>query len=119
MENKIRELREERGLLQVDLAKKLGITQAALSYLETGKHNLTQKRLHSIAKALNVQPWEILNVWTPTKPKGGIMKKLFSFIFAPFMWVALGIRGGLAFILRSCFGCMVVYPKTKGKKNGK
>ena len=35
--NRIRELRKERGLTQVELAKMLGVTQNAIYKLETGE----------------------------------------------------------------------------------
>ena len=40
--NRIKELREDRDLLQKDVAKELGITQRNYSYIETGKTMLTE-----------------------------------------------------------------------------
>jgi len=37
--NKIKELREEKGLLQAKLAEMMGISQATLSNWERGVHN--------------------------------------------------------------------------------
>ena len=108
-------------MTQEFVAKALGVSQAQYCRIEKGQSEIGVKKLNKLAEIFQVQPWEILNIWKPVNvtERTGIMKKLLNFITAPFRWVALGIRGGLAFILRSCFDCMVVYPKKKGKKNGK
>lgn len=50
---KIAELREEEHLKQVDLAKKLGVSQQFISQIETGQEkNLTLETLLKIAKSL-------------------------------------------------------------------
>jgi len=50
---KIAELREERHLRQVDLAKKLGVSQQFVSQIETGQErNLTLETIIKIAKSL-------------------------------------------------------------------
>lgn len=50
---KIAELREEKHLRQVDLAKRLGVSQQFVSQLETGQEkNLTLETLIKIARAL-------------------------------------------------------------------
>lgn len=55
------------------------------------------------------------------------MKTILKTIFAPFRCIAWLIREVLAFILRNCFNCMVVYPRMpkyeftviRKKKHGK
>jgi DNA-binding XRE family transcriptional regulator len=50
---KISELREEKHLRQVDLAKKLGVSQQFISQIETGdEKNLTIETIIKIAKSL-------------------------------------------------------------------
>jgi len=50
----IRKIREEKGLLQKELSKKVGIDPAYLSNIETGKMNPTVTTIEKIAKALGV-----------------------------------------------------------------
>jgi DNA-binding XRE family transcriptional regulator len=50
---RIAELREEKHLRQVDLAKRLGVSQQFISQIETGQErNLTLETLIKIAKSL-------------------------------------------------------------------
>lgn len=50
---KIAELRQEKHLRQIDLAKKLGVSQQFVSQIETGEEkNLTVETLVKIAKSL-------------------------------------------------------------------
>lgn len=51
---KIRELREKRGMDQETLATKAGVTQAYISRVEKGRNNPTVPVLQKIAKALGV-----------------------------------------------------------------
>lgn len=51
---KIRDLREEAGLTQVQLAEKAGIPQSHVSRLENTEHSPTHKTLVKLAMALNV-----------------------------------------------------------------
>jgi transcriptional regulator with XRE-family HTH domain len=55
----IRKYRKALGLTQIDLAKKLGLTQALITNYERGLHNPPTAKLPDIAKALNV-PLEAL-----------------------------------------------------------
>ncbi len=47
--NRIREIREDKGLTQTEIAKKIGITQRNYSYFETGKTMLTEDILIKLA----------------------------------------------------------------------
>ncbi len=49
----ITKLRENRGMTQSDLAKKIGTTQSVVARMETGEQNLSTKTLARISKALN------------------------------------------------------------------
>ena len=52
---KIQKAREEKGMTQVDLAKAIGITQAALSNYELGKRRLYLHQIEQIALLLGRQ----------------------------------------------------------------
>lgn len=58
--NNIRKIREEKGLMQVDLCKKLEVDRAYMSNIENGKKNPTLLTVEKIAKALNVPASELL-----------------------------------------------------------
>ncbi len=49
MKNRIRELRQSRGIKQSELAKYLGIAQNTLSYWEQGKYDVDNSSLQKIA----------------------------------------------------------------------
>ena len=49
MENRIRDLREDRDLAQREVAAAIGITQRKYSYLETGTQPLTDELLTRLA----------------------------------------------------------------------
>lgn len=51
--NKIREYRVNVNLTQSELAKKLGITQKAITKWETGKSNPRSDRLYQLAKTFD------------------------------------------------------------------
>lgn len=56
---KIKEIRIEKGLTQVELARKANISQSYLSELESNKKSPTLRQLCKIAEALNVRPDEL------------------------------------------------------------
>ena len=58
---KIRELREARGLNLHELARLCGISAPALSLIETGKRDLRITSLHRIAGALRVPAGSLLD----------------------------------------------------------
>ena len=49
MKNRIEEIRKERGSLQEELAKKLGVSRQTISSLERGRYNPSIFLAHSIA----------------------------------------------------------------------
>lgn len=49
MKNRIEELRKERGILQEDLAKSLGVSRQTISSLERGRYNPSIFLAHNIA----------------------------------------------------------------------
>ncbi len=55
-------LREEKGMSQDDVAAKCRVTKSSLSVIENGGRNFSFSTLLAIAKALEVQPKELLNL---------------------------------------------------------
>ena len=51
--NRIKEIREDKGLTQMQIAKAIGITQRNYSYIETGKTMLTEDILIKLADYYN------------------------------------------------------------------
>ncbi len=51
--NSIRNARRKRGLKQSDLAKKLGVTNVYISYIENGKDKPSLKLVEQMADKLN------------------------------------------------------------------
>ena len=51
--NRLREIREDKGLTQMQIAKAIGITQRNYSYIETGKTMLTEDILIKLADYYN------------------------------------------------------------------
>lgn len=67
--NKIRNYRLERGMTQVELASKAGLSQGYLSDLEKNKFNPTVPIIIGIAVALDVPITELLGI-SDTKKAG-------------------------------------------------
>ena len=51
----LKAFRKERGLSQVELAKKIDVTQQALSLLEAAPHRASFERLMSVFSALGIE----------------------------------------------------------------
>ena len=62
MQNRIRELREDRDLRQVDVAEKTGIDQRTLSNYETGKTNPDSYAIIQLAKFYGVSTDYLLGI---------------------------------------------------------
>jgi transcriptional regulator with XRE-family HTH domain len=56
----MRKLRAERGLSQEALAVDAGIDRTYVSSIERGQRNVSIDNVGRIAKALAVEPWELL-----------------------------------------------------------
>lgn len=61
MTNRIRELRRARGWTTLDLADRIGTTNATISRLETGERRLTVEWMNRIAAAFGVVPANLLD----------------------------------------------------------
>ncbi len=58
---RLRELRQKRGLTQVELSKLTGIDQGAISRIENGHTGgIEFDVLERLCDALNCQPWDLL-----------------------------------------------------------
>lgn len=61
--SRIKKRREELGLTQDELAKKLGYkSRSSINKIELGERRLTQKKILTIATALDVSPLYILGI---------------------------------------------------------
>lgn len=59
MKNKIEKLRKERGILQDDFAKLMGVSRQTISSLETGKYNPSIFLAYKIAKYFDMKIEEV------------------------------------------------------------
>jgi len=57
---RIKVIRTERGITQVDLAKELRTTQSAITRIEHGQQNLTLLTLERVCKKIGCQPVDLL-----------------------------------------------------------
>ena len=74
--NRIKEIREDKGYTQTEIAKMLGITQRNYSYFETGQTMLTDEILNKIANLYNTSIDYLLYRTDERKPyPKSIMKK--------------------------------------------
>ena len=64
---KIRTIRKEKGITQVQLAHSIGKDQQSIQRLETGNINPSYIYLQEIAEGLNVTLLDVLNIELPAK----------------------------------------------------
>ena len=62
MDNRIKDLREDRDLTQTQVAKAIGITQRKYSYIETGTQQLTDEILVKLSQFYGVTTDYILKL---------------------------------------------------------
>lgn len=122
----LRQIRKSLGYTQVEVAKGIGVSQGCINMYEHNYREMSHNTMRKLAKFLNVEPWQLLpedmqpKILQPIIEEKEMAKsKLLSTLLTPFRFIGYGIRNSLAFILRNCFNCMVIYPKKKGKKNAK
>ena len=59
MNNRIEEIRKERGVLQDELAKAMGVSRQTISSLENGRYNPSIMLAYRIAKYFNMTIEEV------------------------------------------------------------
>lgn len=64
--NRLKELRKQAGLTQLELAERVGVSQSNIALLEKGKREIDIPMIGKLAQALNVKPYELLpEEWQP------------------------------------------------------
>ena len=58
--NRIKYLRKEKGLTQDDLSCDAGVSRSTIGMIETARTDITLSKIKKIAKALDVEPYELL-----------------------------------------------------------
>jgi len=66
--NRLRDLREDKDLLQKDIAKEIGISQRGYSHYETGENNIPNNILIKLAYFYNTSIDYILGITNEKKP---------------------------------------------------
>lgn len=56
----IRFYRKEKGLTQEQLSLEIGNSNSYIAIIENAQRDLPLSQIHKIAKALNVEPWQLL-----------------------------------------------------------
>ncbi len=57
---RLRELRERASFSQMELSERSGVSRATIADLELGKRRARPKTRRKLAKALGVEPWELV-----------------------------------------------------------
>ncbi len=57
---RLRELRERASFSQMELSERSGVSRATIADLELGKRGARPKTRRKLAKALGVEPWELV-----------------------------------------------------------
>jgi transcriptional regulator with XRE-family HTH domain len=58
---RLREFRERASFSQMELAERSGVSRATIADLELGKRGARPKTRRKLAKALGVEPWELVS----------------------------------------------------------
>ncbi|HZX46672.1 MAG TPA: helix-turn-helix transcriptional regulator [Clostridia bacterium] len=69
MKNRVRELREAKGLTQEQLAKKMGVSRQTIISIETGRYNPSLILAHGLAREFGKH---IEDIFDFPNPEGGI-----------------------------------------------
>ena len=57
---RLRELRERASFSQMELSERSGVSRATIADLELGKRGARPKTRRKLARALGVEPWELI-----------------------------------------------------------
>ncbi|GGO52467.1 DNA-binding transcriptional regulator, XRE-family HTH domain [Roseovarius pacificus] len=77
MRLRIREARDAKGLVQRDVAKKIGLSQPYYAQIERGERRLSTETQIKIAKALGVKPADLVDFDAPDESEELIILKVF------------------------------------------
>jgi transcriptional regulator with XRE-family HTH domain len=58
--SRLRELRERASFSQMELSERSGVSRATIADLELGKRGARPRTRRKLAKALGVEPWELV-----------------------------------------------------------
>lgn len=117
----LRQIRKSLGYTQKQVAKGIGVSQGCINMYEHHLREMSHEMMRKLAKFLEVEPWQLLpdDMQPKEYQKPIILEREEEMTINPFRYIGYGIRNSMAFILRNCFNCMVIYPKKKGAKNAK
>ena len=73
---RIKEIRKAKNITQEQLAEKVGIGTANISYIESGKFAPAIENFEKIAQALDVEPYE-LYMFSPQKSREAAAKEIY------------------------------------------
>ena len=57
---RVRQIREQKGLTQIDITAHTGMARTYVSKVENGRTEICLRRLEQLADALDMKPWELL-----------------------------------------------------------
>ncbi len=60
--DRVRQLRQAKGISQEDLAEKAGLDRTYISSIERGKRNVSLLNIERLAKSLEVKPHQLLQI---------------------------------------------------------
>ena len=77
---KIQSIREKKGITQDQLGERAGMNAKYVSAIERGRKNLTVLTLEKLAKALDVEIFELLILPTELEPRQRVSKAIDSLV---------------------------------------
>ncbi|MCF7820593.1 MAG: DUF4065 domain-containing protein [Candidatus Pacebacteria bacterium] len=97
--NKIKLLRENLGLSQSDLAKKMNFSRGTITYIEAGKRDLETLELIRFSKIFNIDPASFLRDEEPAKISSKKITNQQDFLFS-----SQKLKNLILYILEKCGG---------------
>lgn len=80
---RIKEIRKSKGISQLELANKLGFSQAYIAMIEKGKRDIDTELLNKIAQALGVSVAELLTTPDEKKERLGQLEEITDTVLLP------------------------------------